>query len=86
MEHGSEGAGNVTWHVIDANHLVRMQTFTQSSRKMIVSVNPQEKTCSLSVSDTLKPGFNEYAFLRVQKQEIAYFSSYHVVNTSCTIQ
>jgi hypothetical protein len=86
MEHGSEGAGNVTWHVIDANHLVRMQTFTQSSRKMIVSVNPQEKTCSLSVSDTLKPGFNEYAFLRVQKQEIAYFSSYHVVSTSCTIQ
>lgn len=86
MEHGSEGAGAVTWRVQDANHLVRMQTFSQSSRKMVVSVNPQDKTCSLSVTDTLKPGFNEYAFLRVQKHEIAYFSSYHVTSTSCTIQ
>ncbi len=84
-EQGSTDAGNVSWRVIDQNHLLRIQSFPQSVRKMTVSVNP-DKTCQLEVVDTLKPGFRDYAFLRISVHEIGYFSSYKVVNTSCTIQ
>jgi hypothetical protein len=85
QEHGSEGGGGVVWHVTDQNHLMRVQTFSQSTRKMIVTLN-SDKTCSLSVVDELKPGYQEYAFLRISTHSIGYFSSYHVVGTSCTIQ
>jgi hypothetical protein len=85
QEHGSEGGAGVVWHVIDASHLVRVQTFPQSKREMTVTVNP-DKTCTLAVVDTLKPGYQEYAFLRVSTHSIAYFSPYRVVSTSCTIQ
>jgi hypothetical protein len=85
QEHGSADAGNVSWHVIDQKHLVRIQSFSQSVRKMTVTVNP-DNTCRLDVTDELKPGFQEYAFLRVSVHSIGYFSSYRVVSTSCTIQ
>jgi hypothetical protein len=85
QEHSSEDRAGVVWHVIDANHLVRLQTFPQSKREMTVSVNP-DKTCTLNVVDTLKPGYHEYAFLRVSVHSIGYFSPYRVVSTSCTIQ
>jgi hypothetical protein len=84
-EHGSTDTGNVSWRVIDQNHLVRTQSFPQSVRKMTVTVNP-DNTCRLDVADELKPGFQEYAFLRVSVHTLGYFSSYRVVSTSCTIQ
>jgi hypothetical protein len=82
-EHGSE-SGNVSWHVVDPQHLVRIQTFSQSTRKMTVTLN-QDQTCHLDVVEQLKPGFQEYAFLRVSVHEIGYFSDYRVVDTSCAI-
>jgi hypothetical protein len=82
-EHGSD-AGDVSWHVQDTEHLVRIQTFPQSTRKMTVTLN-QDQTCHLDVVDELKPGFQEYAFLRVSVHSLGYFSDYRVVNTSCAI-
>ena len=35
--------------------------------------------------DGLKPGFSEYAFLRISTHTIGYFSTYRVTRTSCTI-
>jgi hypothetical protein len=82
-EHGSD-TGDVSWHVLDPRHLVRVQTFSQSTRKMTVTVN-QDQTCHLEVVDDLKPGFQEYAFPRISVHSIGYFSDYRVVNTSCAI-
>ena len=82
-EHGSD-TGAVSWHVVDPQHLVRIQSFPQSSRKMTVTLN-QDQTCHLEVVDQLKPGYQEYAFLRVSVHEIGYFSDYRVVDTSCAI-
>jgi hypothetical protein len=82
-EHGTE-TGSVSWHVVDPQHLVRIQTFPQSTRKMTVTLN-QDQTCHLDVVEQLKPGFQEYAFLRVSVHELGYFSDYRVVDTSCAI-
>src|ERR1700747_2677243 len=35
-EHGSD-VGDVSWHVADPQHLVRIQAFSQSTRKMTVT-------------------------------------------------
>ena len=32
-----------------------------------------------------KPGFSEYAFLRISTHTIGYFSTYRVTRTSCTV-
>jgi len=42
-------------------------------------------TCRLEVVDQLKPGFSEYAFLRISTHTIGYFPTYRVMRTSCTI-
>lgn len=80
---GDNGA-YATWHVLPGNRLVRIQRDPQSTRTMTVTL-ASPTTCSLEVRDALKPGFNEYAFLRVSVHELGYFSNYRVTNTSCAI-
>ena len=73
-----------SWHVAPGNRFVRIQRDPQSTRTMTVTLT-SDTTCHLDVVDHLKPGFNEYAFLRISSHTLGYFSSYHVTGTSCTI-
>ena len=74
-----------SWRVEQDGRLVRTQNDPQSVRTMTVTLLPG-KTCHLEVVDRLKPGFSEYAFLRISTHTIGYFSTYRVVRTSCTIR
>lgn len=74
-----------SWRVEPDGRLVRTQNDPQSVRTMTVTLLP-DKTCHLDVVDRLKPGFSEYAFLRISTHTIGYFSTYRVVRTSCAIR
>lgn len=73
-----------SWQVAADGRLVRTQNDPQSTRTMIVTFLPENR-CRLDVSDQLKPGFKEYAFLRVSTHTLGYFSTYVVTSTTCTI-
>ena len=73
-----------SWQVAPDGRLVRIQNDPQSTRTMTVTLLPGN-TCRLDVMDQLKPGFSEYAFLRISTHTFGYFSTYRVVRTSCTI-
>ena len=72
------------WHVVSKDTLERIQHDPQSTRTMIVTLT-SPTTCRLDVRDELKPGFSDYAFLRISTHTMGYFSSYRVTGTSCTI-
>jgi hypothetical protein len=75
----------VSWRVESSTRLVRTQRDPQSTRIMTVTLTPGN-ACHLDVVDTLNPGFTEYAFLRISSHTMGYFSSYRVVQTSCTMR
>ena len=74
-----------SWHVAPDGRLVRGQNDPQSTLTMTVTFTPGN-TCHLDVVDQLKPGFNEYAFLRITTHTLGYFSSYRVVRTTCAMR
>lgn len=73
------------WHFAGKDQLVRIQHDPQSTRTMTVTLT-SPTTCRLDVRDELKPGFNEYAFLRISTHTIGYFSSYQVTSASCAVR
>jgi hypothetical protein len=81
---GNEGA-YAAWHVLSASQLVRIERDPQSTRTMTVTLT-SPTACRLEVRDQLKPGFNEYAFLRISTHQLGYFSTYQVTSTSCAIR
>jgi len=81
---GNEGA-YATWHVLSTNELVRIERDPQSARTMTVTLT-SPTACRLEAKDPLKPGFNEYAFLRISTHELGYFSTYQVTSTSCAVR
>jgi hypothetical protein len=83
---GSSGddAAYASWQMAPDGRLVRVQNDPQSTHTMTVTFLPGN-TCRLDVVDQLKPGFSEYAFLRISTHTIGYFSTYRVTRTSCTI-
>jgi hypothetical protein len=83
---GSSGDGSsyTSWHAAPGHRFIRIQQDPQSTRTMTVTLT-SNTTCHLDVEDRLKPGFAEYAFLRISSHSLGYFSSYHVTNTSCMI-
>ena len=79
-----DDAAYASWRTAPDGRLVRVQNDPQSTRTMTVTLLPGN-TCRLEVVDQLKPGFSEYAFLRISTHTIGYFSTYRVTRTSCTI-
>jgi hypothetical protein len=75
----------VSWRVASKTRLVRTQRDPQSTRTMTVTLLPGN-TCHLDVVDKLSPGFTEYAFLRIASHTLGYFSTYRVLQTSCTVE
>jgi len=84
QERGSADPYQVAWRVVDQQHLVRTQAFPQSMRTMTITLNA-DNTCRLDVVEQLKPGFQDYAFLRISVHSLGYFSNYRIVGTSCAI-
>jgi hypothetical protein len=83
---GSSGdeSSYASWQVAPDGRMVRTQNDPQSTRTMIVTLLPGNR-CRLDVSDQLKPGYSEYAFLRISTHTLGYFSTYAVTGTTCTI-
>jgi len=72
------------WHVVSAGELVRTQNEVQSTRTITVKLT-SPTTCSVEMKDELKPGFSDYAFLRISQHTLGYFVNYRIVNPSCAI-
>ena len=81
---GNDAGTYAAWRVVSKDKLERIQHDPQSTRTMIVTLT-SPTTCRLDVRDQLKPGFSEYAFLRISTHTIGYFSSYRVAGTTCAI-
>jgi hypothetical protein len=81
---GDEGA-YASWRAAPYGRLVRIENDPQSTRTMTVTLLPGGKR-HLDVVNQLKPGFKEYAFLRVSVHQVGYFLSYHATATSCVIR
>ena len=82
---GANDAGTyAVWHVVSKDRLERIQHDPQSTRTMAVTLT-SPTTCRLDIRDELKPGFQDYAFLRISTHTLGYFSSYRVTSTSCSI-
>jgi hypothetical protein len=81
---GDEGS-YASWRIAPDGRLVRTQDDPQSTRTMTVTLLPGN-ACRLDVIDQLKPGFTEYAFLRISTHTIGYFSSYSVTHTTCALR
>ena len=84
LSSSGDDAAYASWRTVPDGRLVRVQNDPQSTRTMTVTLLPGN-TCRLEVADQLKPGFSEYAFLRISTHTIGYFSTYRVTRTSCTI-
>ncbi len=84
LSSSGDDATYASWRAAPDGRLVRVQNDPQSTRTMIVTFLPGN-TCRLEVADQLKPGFSEYAFLRISTHTIGYFSTYRVTRTSCAI-
>jgi hypothetical protein len=84
LSSSGDDAAYASWRVAPDGRLVRIQNDPQSTRTMTVTLLPGN-TCRLDVVDQLKPGFSEYAFLRISTHTIGYFSTYRVTRTSCAI-
>jgi hypothetical protein len=74
-----------SWRVAPDGRLVRVQNDPQSTRTMTVTLTGGN-ACHLDVVDQLKPGFTEYAFLRISTHTLGYYSSYRVVRTTCAMR
>jgi hypothetical protein len=74
-----------SWRVAPDGRLIRVQNDPQSTRTMTVTLTGGN-TCHLDVVDQLKPGFTEYAFLRISTHTLGYFSSYRVTRTTCAMR
>lgn len=81
---GNDAGSYAIWRVVSKDKLERIQHDPQSTRTMVVTLT-SPTTCRLDVRDELKPGFNEYAFLRISTHTLGYFSSYRVTGTTCAI-
>jgi hypothetical protein len=82
---GANDAGTyAVWHVVSKDKLERIEHDPQSTRFMTVTLT-SPTTCRLDIHDELKPGFHEYALIRITTHTLGYFSSYRVTNTSCSI-
>ena len=84
LSSSDDDAAYASWRTAPDGRLVRVQNDPQSTRTMTVTLLPGN-TCRLEVVDQLKPGFSEYAFLRISTHTIGYFSTYRVTRTSCAI-
>jgi hypothetical protein len=84
LSSSGDDAAYASWRVAPDGRFVRVQNDPQSTRTMTVTLLPGN-SCRLEVVDQLKPGFSEYAFLRISTHTIGYFSTYRVTHASCAI-
>jgi hypothetical protein len=84
LSSSGDDAAYASWKVAPDGRLVRIEDDPQSTRTMTVTLLPDNK-CRLDVVDQLKPGFTEWALLRISTHTLGYFSSYRVTDTSCSV-
>lgn len=80
---GSNKLGSI-WTVLEGNKIQKIVNLPQSTTEMTVTVDG--KACKLDVQFKLKPGFKEFAFIKIMDGKIGYFTQPVVQTTTCTIQ
>lgn len=80
---GSNKLGS-SWTVQEGNRIQKIIDQPQSTTEMTVTVDG--KTCKFDIQFKLKPGFKEFAFIKIMDGKIGYFTQPMVQTTACTIQ
>ena len=73
-----------TWHVLPGNRLLRIAVKPQSLESIEISLF--DNHCTVSVKETLKPGFSEFAEMSWTSDELHYFSRREITSTSCSVE
>jgi hypothetical protein len=82
---GGEGEGGAQWRVAGPNRLMRIADLSQSRTTLVVTVL-RDRTCAVSVSYRLKPGFREYRYRRLTDRTWALYGQPRAENITCLIQ
>jgi hypothetical protein len=77
--------GGGQWDVISEKELQR--TINQPQSTLVITITMvDDKSCTMDVKWTLKPGFNEFKFRRITDGSFAFFTEPKVQSKTCTIQ
>jgi hypothetical protein len=77
------GSGRARWRVTGPNELLREANYPQHIQRLTVKV--VGKSCTVSVSYALKPGFHEYRLTNQRSGQLEYLKSMRADNVSCRI-
>jgi hypothetical protein len=77
------GSGNARWRVSGPNALLREANYPQHIQRLTVKV--EGKSCTVSISYALKPGFHEYRLTNQRSGQPEYLKSLRTDNISCRI-
>jgi len=76
--------GQVRWHIVDANTIVRVRGLAQSVQTITVVIHGQ--SCEMEFEDRLKLGFTEVKNTRLDAPGVGYFSLERVSEASCKVE
>lgn len=76
--------GSGTWHVADADTLVKTNEEPHSTTTITIHVSGDK--CEAKVSASLKPGFTNFVFSRLDTGDMATFSAPHFADELCSIR
>lgn len=82
-ETAATGSGRARWRVSGPNALLREANYPQHIQRLTVKV--MGKSCTVSVSYALKPGFHEYRLTNQRSGQLVYMKSLRADNISCRI-
>jgi hypothetical protein len=77
------GSGTARWRVSGPSELAREANYPQHIQRLTVKV--VGKSCTVSISYALKPGFHEYRLTNQRSGTEAYLKSMRADNISCRI-
>jgi len=77
------GSGRARWRVSGPNELLREANYPQHIQRLTVKV--VGKSCTVSVSYALKPGFHEYLLTNQRSGQASYLKNMRADNISCRI-
>lgn len=77
------GAGNARWHVGGPNELLREANYAQHIQRLAVKL--VGKSCTVTISYALKPGFHEYQLTNQRSGQLSYMKSLRADGISCRI-
>ena len=81
---GSGALGSGGWKVLEENKIQKTIDQPQSTTEMTIAVDGA--TCRFDIQFKLKPGFKEFAFIKITDGKVGYFTEPKVQTTTCDIK